>query len=52
LERGRENAGKCARDRDNKTGKSGKTKETERRGKAKGKESGVFQTPESFLRYL
>jgi hypothetical protein len=49
LGRGRKNKGKCVRNRDNETGK---TRKTERGGKAKRKESGVFQTPESLLRYL
>jgi hypothetical protein len=52
LGRDRKNKGKCARNRDDKTGKSGKTRKTERGGKTKRKESGVFQTPESLLRYL
>jgi hypothetical protein len=52
LGRNRKNKGKRARNRDNKTGKSERTRETERGGTARGKESGVFQTPESLLRYL
>jgi hypothetical protein len=50
--RGYKNRRKCVRDRDDKTGKSGKTRKDEKGGKARGKESGVFQTPESLLRYL
>jgi hypothetical protein len=41
-----------ARARGSKTGKSGKTRKAEERGKAKGKEPGVFQTTKSLLRYL